>query len=239
MPAMTGDLRPAPERWAPPAGAAAGRAPAGAAEPGDRPSGLADARRRRRAHDPREREILDAALELLATVGYDRMSMDAVATRARAGKATLYRRWACKPDLVVDAMRYLLDGGTPVSDTGDLRTDLLAVAAATRRALSGDLGAVARGVLGELRHNPRLRAALRVTFTGEGGGQGGGGLRAVLDRAVERGEVAPSTDVGFVAETGFSLLMMRLLVSGEPVEDADLERLVDHVLIPAAHAPPR
>ncbi|MGF7234268.1 MAG: TetR/AcrR family transcriptional regulator [Frankia sp.] len=228
MPAMTGGLRPAPEVWGPPSGLST--APAGGC-----PSGLADARRRRRADDPREREILVAALELLATVGYDRMSMDAVASRARAGKATLYRRWACKPDLVVDAMRYLLDGGTPVTDTGDLRTDLLAVATATREVLSGDLGAVARGVLGELRHNPQLRAALRATFTDEGSG----GLRGVLDRAVERGEIAPTTDVGFVAETGFALLMMRLLVSGQPVEDADLERLVDHVLIPAAHAPPR
>ncbi|MGL5927508.1 MAG: helix-turn-helix domain-containing protein, partial [Dermatophilaceae bacterium] len=59
---------------------------------------------RRRVEGDREREILSAALGVLAEVGYDRMTMDAVALAARASKATLYRRWQSKTALVVDAL---------------------------------------------------------------------------------------------------------------------------------------
>ena len=59
---------------------------------------------RPRIEGDREREILEAALEVLADVGYDRLTMDAVATRARASKATLYRRWNTKVGLVIDAL---------------------------------------------------------------------------------------------------------------------------------------
>ena len=59
---------------------------------------------RPRVEGDREREVLDAALEVLAEVGYDRLTMDAVAQRAKASKATLYRRWNSKATLVVDAL---------------------------------------------------------------------------------------------------------------------------------------
>ena len=77
---------------------------------------------RPRVEGVREVEILDAALDVLADVGYDRLTMDAVALRAKASKATLYRRWNGKASLVIDALttppaRGL---GCPV-DTGSLR----------------------------------------------------------------------------------------------------------------------
>ena len=79
---------------------------------------------RPRVEGDREREILDAALEVLAEVGYDRLTMDAVAQRAKASKATLYRRWNSKATLVVDALA-TQKATPPVPDSGDLRTDLL------------------------------------------------------------------------------------------------------------------
>src|SRR3954447_1593913 len=79
---------------------------------------------RPRIEGVREQEILDAALEVLADVGYDRLTIDAVAHRAKASKATLYRRWNSKATLVVEALARVK--GPPVTpDTGDLRTDLL------------------------------------------------------------------------------------------------------------------
>src|SRR5436190_9302367 len=80
---------------------------------------------RPRVEGDREQEILDAALEVLGEVGYDRLTMDAVAQRAKASKATLYRRWNSKATLVVDALASQKTT-PPVPDTGDLRTDLLA-----------------------------------------------------------------------------------------------------------------
>ena len=85
----------------------------------------AAAAQRPRVEGVREQEILDAALDVLADVGYDRLTMDAVAHRAKASKATLYRRWNSKAKLVVDALARMK--GTPEApDTGDLRSDLVA-----------------------------------------------------------------------------------------------------------------
>src|ERR1700755_589877 len=80
---------------------------------------------RPRIEGVREQEILDAALEVLADVGYDRLTMDAVASRAKASKATLYRRWSSKAKLVIDAL-HQTKGPHEFADTGTLRGDLQA-----------------------------------------------------------------------------------------------------------------
>src|SRR3954451_6745077 len=79
---------------------------------------------RPRIEGVREQEILDAAIDVLADVGYDRLTMDAVAHRAKASKATLYRRWNSKATLGVEALARA-KGVPACPDTGDLRTDLL------------------------------------------------------------------------------------------------------------------
>ena len=80
---------------------------------------------RPRVEGERELEILDATLEVLADVGYDRLTMDAVAARAKASKATLYRRWNDKASLVVDAL-LVVKHTAETPDTGTLRGDLIA-----------------------------------------------------------------------------------------------------------------
>ena len=81
---------------------------------------------RPRVAGERETEILDATLQILAEVGYDLLTMDAVAARAKASKATLYRRWKSKPELVVTAVMCHHSDTAAVPDTGSLRGDLLA-----------------------------------------------------------------------------------------------------------------
>jgi len=84
---------------------------------------------RPRVEGPREAEILEAALTVLAEVGYDRLTMDAVAQKAKASKATLYRRWNGKVQLVIDALQHdhrqhhFTEQG--MVDTGTLRGDLI------------------------------------------------------------------------------------------------------------------
>src|SRR3978361_1917850 len=81
---------------------------------------------RPRVEGERESQILDATLALLAKVGYDRLTMDAVAAEAKAGKATLYRRWPTKSSLVVDAVLQSKQAlQAPEVDTGSLREDLI------------------------------------------------------------------------------------------------------------------
>src|SRR5690242_6629797 len=78
---------------------------------------------RPRIEGDREQEILDATLEVLADVGYDRLTMDAVAARAKASKATLYRRWTNKVSLVIEALQHT-KAPSEIPDTGSLRGDL-------------------------------------------------------------------------------------------------------------------
>ncbi|MBO0870980.1 MAG: helix-turn-helix transcriptional regulator, partial [Micromonosporaceae bacterium] len=75
----------------------------------------------------REQEILRAAYGLLAEVGYEALRLDAVAARARASKATLYRHWSRKAKLVADAVRSCHASTMDAPDTGTLRGDLLAL----------------------------------------------------------------------------------------------------------------
>ena len=82
---------------------------------------------RPRVEGVREAEILAATMEVLADVGYDRLTMDAVAQRAKASKATLYRRWNGKVSLVIDALHHHHQHDSPpvIVDTGSLRGDLI------------------------------------------------------------------------------------------------------------------
>src|ERR1700676_2419297 len=85
----------------------------------------------RRLDESRDPVILRAALDGLADVGYDRLTMDDIAARARAGKGALYRRWPSKAALVIDAVRSWRDtlAPTEIPDTGSLRGDLDALVA--------------------------------------------------------------------------------------------------------------
>src|SRR5271156_5658417 len=79
--------------------------------------------------DARQQAILDAAVELVAEVGYDRMSMDAIALRAKASKATIYRHWPGKAELVTEAIRRRVSPASePLVDSGSLRGGLLLAA---------------------------------------------------------------------------------------------------------------
>src|SRR6185369_837996 len=82
---------------------------------------------RPRMEGAREREVLLGTLDLLAELGYDRLTLDAVAARTRASKATLYRRWASKAALVTEAVALLGPADLELPDTGSLRADLLAM----------------------------------------------------------------------------------------------------------------
>src|ERR1700729_2117030 len=100
-------------------------------------TGIAEGGGRQTRGKPRERAILSAVIELLGQVGYEAMTMDAVAARAHASKTTIYRRWPGKPELVRAAVDVRVAGrllGAP--DTGSLRGDLLSVMRATRRHLT-------------------------------------------------------------------------------------------------------
>lgn len=182
----------------------------------------------------REAAILQVTLELLAESGYDQLTIDAVAARARCSKATIYRRWPGKAALVITAVRQ--HAGQPamaVPDTGSLRSDLLAALQAMRSSLSGQDAALILGLLIAMHRDPELAdvvrqqvlLAKREVFD------------AVIARAVARGDVQATADGALLAEISSAVLFSRLLVTGEPLDSAFTRHLVDAVLLPALGRP--
>lgn len=183
--------------------------------------------------DPRrERAILDATMELLSEVGFERMSVDQIARRASASKATIYRRWPGKEALVVDLVRNHLEiGVAPPPDTGSMRGDLVAVVGGFCRTLEQQHGLVF-GLLPALLTTPGLAAALRehvprpdIT-----------GTTPLLDRARDRGELPGRADPGEIRTVTEALVWHRLLIVGKPLDESFVADTVDRVLLPLIHA---
>ena len=183
----------------------------------------------------RETAILRATLELLAESGYDQLTIDAVAARARCSKATIYRRWPTgKAALVITAVRrYAGQPATAAPDTGSLRSDLLAAIQVMRSSLSGQDAALILGLLIAMHRDPELASAVREQVV-EAKREVFG---AVIARAAARGDIPATTDAALLAEISSAVLFSRLLVTGEPLDDAFSRHLVDAVLLPALGRP--
>jgi AcrR family transcriptional regulator len=167
-----------------------------------------------------------ATLAELADVGYSALSLESVAKRAGVGKTTLYRRWGTREELVLEAMLERAGEHISVPDTGSLREDLLELARTTAaNAAAPEVAAMARAVAAEAPHDPRLAAANR-RFWAERLALDG----AIVERAIERGEVESGTDPLRVIESVLGPIHLRLLLTGEVVDRRFLEGIVGTVL---------
>jgi AcrR family transcriptional regulator len=184
----------------------------------------------------RETAILRATLELLAESGYDQLTIDAVAARARSSKATIYRRWPGKAALVITAVRRhaAQPAATAAPDTGSLRSDLLAAVESMRASLAGQDAALIIGLLGAMHRDPELADVVRDQVLDVKREVFG----TVIVRAVARGDVPATADAALLAEICSAVLFSRLLVTGQPLDDAFTQHLVDAVLLPALQRPP-
>ncbi|WP_030786437.1 TetR/AcrR family transcriptional regulator [Streptomyces sp. NRRL S-920] len=188
------------------------------------------ATRRSRITPEREAELYEAVLDLLRDVGYDALTMDAVAARTRSSKATLYRQWGSKPELIAKALRH----NKPVSladiDTGSLRGDLNEMVARSDDCQMEKDAALMRGLFRAVHDNPELHQALRnlliePELTG---------LNDLLRRAVERGEVAADNPaLEYVVHMMTGAFVARDLIEDRPVDRAFLASYVDAVVLPA------
>jgi AcrR family transcriptional regulator len=181
----------------------------------------------------RDDALREAALSVLADVGYRALTMDAVAATARAGKATIYRRWDSKLDLVIDSCNQLVSENIPEPDTGSLAGDLREFLQAFATFLSGPAGKAAQALVGEIPHEPELAEAFRKSFLRAQRDV----LRAVLDRAALRGEVADDAPKGMAVELAGAALTYRLMLTGDPLDGAFVDKFVDQVLVPLLQPP--
>jgi AcrR family transcriptional regulator len=176
----------------------------------------------------RRTAICQATCDLLAKVGYDRMTMDAIANHAKASKATIYRMWADKPQLVAEALKCQFGDTAEVPDTGSLRGDLMALMTIACEAATSDLGEIIAGVLSAAAHDQRLAETLNQTVFADKAQMHSDLVR----RAARRGEVHPDTNPALVHEIIHSLISGRMTWNIGPLDDEYVRHVVDDILIP-------
>jgi AcrR family transcriptional regulator len=189
---------------------------------------------RPRVEGARESEILDATVHLLCHVGYDRLTMDAVAAEAKASKATLYRRWSSKSSLVVDAILRTKEAlQVPQVDTGNLRDDLVQMACG-QGALSDTRSAeLMAAMVTALHHDPEFAEEFRSRVIAPKIAIS----REIFQRARERGEITADLDLDLLAPALAGIVLHRSFVLGQPTDEKTVARVVDEIIVPAATRP--
>ncbi|MGW3122703.1 TetR/AcrR family transcriptional regulator [Streptomyces sp. NPDC001107] len=190
--------------------------------------------RRSRITPEREAELYEAVLDLLREVGYDAVTMDAVAARTKSSKATLYRQWGGKAELVAKAVRHNKPGPSfDEIDTGSLRGDLHAL---TLRSDDCDLeanSALMRGLAMAIHGNPDLLKAFREHLIEPEMAE----FRRVLQRAIDRGEVrADNPAIDYMIHMMIGGFAARSIIDEQPPNQAFLLSYIDAVVLPALRA---
>ena len=184
---------------------------------------------RPRVEGDREQQILDATLAVLTEVGYDRLTMDAVASRAKASKATLYRRWNGKEALVIDALLSVHEPLVP-ADTGSLRGDLLASFCGLGGLTDVNSVGTFAAVLTAITHDHDFAQAFRARVIGPKADLS----RTLFERARDRGELAPDVDIDLLAPALAGIVLHRMFLMGELPEEPLIARVIDQIILPAA-----
>jgi AcrR family transcriptional regulator len=176
----------------------------------------------------RETELLAVTLQLLQEHGYDRLTVDAVAATARASKATVYRRWPSKAELVLAAF---IEGIRQVAvppDTGTLRGDLLHVGELICQQVERHAGII-RAVLVEVSRNPALNDVMQLQFIEQ--------RKALIDhifrQAVDRGEIHQAAINDELWDLLPGYLIFRSIIQRRPATQQTVRALVDDVIIPS------
>jgi AcrR family transcriptional regulator len=179
----------------------------------------------------RDDAIRAAALKVLGDVGYDLLTIDAVAAEAKAGKATVYRRWPSKAELVVDAIACIHAELQEPRDTGSLRDDLYALIE-DKRAHAEPQVEQMLGLVSALPRSQDLQRIFRERFVEPRQGS----LATIIQRAIDRGEVDPArTDL--LLSVFPALMLYRLIMTGQ-LPDPDYARtVIDQLLLPLALPP--
>lgn len=180
----------------------------------------------------RDADILDAALDVLAEEGFDGMTIDMVAARAKAGKATLYRRWPSKTELVIDAVACMKNSDINLDDlpdTGTLRGDLVAMIKPHSILDAAKKLRVMAGLVSLLARNPELADAVRMVVVAPRAEIN----RIFLQRAIDRGEIRGKIDIPFIASISPSMVSYRTMMLGRQVDREFLVGIIDKIVLPA------
>ncbi len=203
----------------------------------DRP---APPHRGRPRSDRATQAILEAAAAVLEARGLRAMTIEEVAARAGVGKATIYRWWATKGTLALDAFLTEMIAVQPLPDTGSLRRDVRAALRAWSRMVTGTpVGPALAGIVAEAQTDPQLAAAWRAQVIDPLRAR----VRRMFEQAVARGELPAAAEVEVALDLLYGAVSHRLLEGRGPRTGRFLERAAGLVLAgltagPAEPPPP-
>lgn len=177
--------------------------------------------------------VLEATSSLLTEVGYEKLSVEDVASQAGVHKTTVYRRWPTKAELVFAAVTAEAEVNVPIPDSGTLQSDLQALARSVVANIGSEGGTrrgrtlvAAAASSNELATNMHTFWAHRFAAAA-----------AVVDRAIERGELPADADANLIVETLVGPIWLRLLLTGESIDIDFADRVAALVTAGASSAP--
>jgi AcrR family transcriptional regulator len=176
--------------------------------------------------------IFEATIDELRAVGYAQLTMEGVANRACASKGSIYRRWSSRAELVVDAVHHANPVPRLMSDTGNVRDDVLSFLDSFARVLNGPSGEAVRGLLAESVRDRELLEIIKGRFIEPAHVQ----LMEALRRGVVRGEVRPGALTPLVASVAPALLRQYAAFTHHAIPRSALEEIVDEVVMPLVRA---
>jgi AcrR family transcriptional regulator len=182
----------------------------------------------RRRGDVLVEAIHEAVMTELATRGYDALTIEGVAERAQTGKASIYRRWPTKLELVLDTVDAAMPSIGTAPDTGSVREDLLVVMRRIAKHMNSRAGTAVRACMSDLKSNADLAAAVREHLVEPRKLV----IVDILRRGVERGEVREDAITDRVIEVGPMLLYAERTQRGVALRDAAVVGIVDEILMP-------
>ncbi|GHF11703.1 TetR family transcriptional regulator [Streptomyces spiralis] len=199
-------------------------------------SAAAPSRQRRRRRGPElEAALLDAAWDELVEVGFAKLTMESVASRAGTGIAVLYRRWANKDELVLAALKHHRNNHpVDLPDTGTLRGDLLAALTGMGEARAAFLAiAAATAFSGLLAGTGLTPAQVRDRIMGD---QRLSRVRTIYQRAHDRGEIDLERIPSAVLAMPFDLVRHDLLMDLKPLKPTRVRSIIDELFLPLVHS---
>jgi AcrR family transcriptional regulator len=169
-----------------------------------------------------ERAIVDATIDALVEEGYQAMTIEGLAARAGVGKATIYRRWSDKAQLVVDAVRARADFAPLPPRTDDLAADLRAMLELTMRCMRGADGALIAAFAAERIRHPELSREFERVCLADRRQR----WHELVSEAVATGRLPAETDVELVAELGPAMVWDLVNLRSTPVPRDAIERIM-------------
>jgi len=193
---------------------------------------LSSSRTRRRGKQLAD-AIYDAVLSGINLDGFDALTMEGIAARARTGKSALYRRWSSREEVVLDALLHRLPNLDAEPDTGTVRDDVLE----HLRCMVDTMTTPAGQAMWTILRNPSSGRAIVEAIDGRVIEPHQQTMLKILRRGVARGEVRPDAVNRLVAQVGPILIRQHHVVAGLP-SIADVVQIVDQVVIPMLRPSP-